>query len=97
MITQIYIQVRIQHDSFYRCTVDNTVILRLPAGVLDSSGVRFTYTDEPQKHRAGILTSGYTVHSGMIIPPGRNDYTITGLCPGECTKHVGHLFNSFNA
>ena len=59
------------------------------SGVLDSSGIKFTYTVEPQKQRAGILSSGYSVHSGMIIPPGRNDYTITSLCPGECTQRVG--------
>ena len=58
------------------------------SGVLDSSGIKFTYTVEPQKQRAGILSSGHAVQSGMIIPPGRHDYTITSLCPGECTKRV---------
>ena len=58
------------------------------SGVLDSSGIKFTYTVEPQKQRAGILSSGHAVQSGMIIPPGRNDYTITSLCPGECTERV---------
>ena len=58
------------------------------AGILDSSGIRFTYTDEPPQHRAGALTVGYAVHSGMIIPPGQDDYTITGHCPGVCTNKV---------
>ena len=58
------------------------------AGVLDSSGMRFTYINEPLKHRAGVLTLGHNVHSGMIIPPERNDYTITGFCPGSCTQKV---------
>ena len=24
----------------------------------------------------------------MIIPPGRDDFTVTGLCPGECSEKV---------
>ena len=64
------------------------VIITEFAGVLDSSGIKFTYTDEPQQHRAGVLTTGHTSNSDMIIPPGRNDFTITALCPGDCTQRV---------
>ena len=62
----------------------------LLAGVLDSSGVKFIYTDESQQQRAGVLVAGYDIihNSGMIIPPGRDDFTITGLCPRECTQRV---------
>ena len=66
----------------------NTHTIFNSVGVLDSSGIEFTYTREPQKHRAGVLSSGYIVHSDMIIPPGRDDYTITGICPGQCTERV---------
>lgn len=75
----------------------NIILLKLIlfVGVRDSSGIEFTYTDEPQKHRAGILTVGHSVYSGMIIPPGRDDYTITGMCSGQCTEKVCGVFYYF--
>jgi hypothetical protein len=93
MIIQTKMQVKIivpYMINYQKYTIMTLCIIPcfIASGVLDSSGIKFTYTVEPQKQRAGILSSGYNVHSGMIIPPGRKDYTITSLCPGECTERV---------
>ena len=69
----------------------NTIIILLLhwfAGATDSSGLKFTYTSEPQRHRAGILTVGYTSNNQLIIPPGRDNHIINSLCPGRCTQKV---------
>lgn len=57
-------------------------------GVEDSSGLKFTYTSEPQRHRAGILTVGFSSNNRLIIPPGRDNYVVNGICPGSCTQKV---------
>jgi hypothetical protein len=58
------------------------------AGVNDSSGLVFTYTNEPLRHNAGILLVGQVHNNHFIIPPQREDYTITGICPASCTNTV---------
>ena len=58
-------------------------------GVSDSSGIKFTYTDEPQQHRAGVLLTGYDLYlDTIIIPPGSDNFKISGLCPGDYTNLV---------
>lgn len=61
----------------------------LYAGVMDSSGMRFHYTDNPPQHRAGIMTVGHDVTKIMIIPPTAGEgYTSSGICTPSCTERV---------
>ena len=57
-------------------------------GVIDSSGITFYYTSTPRQHRAGIMFLGHQVTDSMIIPPNAANYTVAGLCPGQCTDAV---------
>ena len=60
-------------------------------GVLDSSGLKFTYTSVPPRHRAAILTTGFTTDFTMVIPPEREKYVINSVCSDTCTKQVKRL------
>ena len=57
-------------------------------GVIDSSGITFYYTSTPRQHRAGIMILGHVVAQLMVIPPNAANYTVAGLCPGQCTDAV---------
>ena len=61
------------------------------AGTIDSSGMRFFYTDTPREHEAGILELGYSVAPLMVIPPNAKNFTITGLVNEECTNEVRYI------
>ena len=58
------------------------------AGVTDSSGMRFYYSDTSREHDAGIIFLGHDVTSLMVVPPGASNYTIGGVCTANCTKSV---------
>ena len=60
------------------------------AGTIDSSGMRFWYTDTPREHEAAILNVGYYVTPLMVIPPNAKNFTITGFVNEECTNQVRH-------
>lgn len=55
-------------------------------GLIDSSGVRYFYTDETPEIRAGIFPVGYGVRAHMLIPPNVERYTVTAYCPMNCTN-----------
>lgn len=55
-------------------------------GVVDNSGMRFYYTTEQPAQEAGALSLGHDVVGSMIVPPGATNFTITGVCPADCTK-----------
>lgn len=57
-------------------------------GVVDSSGIVFTYIDTPRQYDAGILFLGHAVAPVMIIPPNANNFTTIGLCSNPCTNKV---------
>lgn len=57
-------------------------------GVVDSSGVTFTYINERREHNAGVLLVGHTVGLNQIVPPGLSNYTVSGVCPMSCTNRV---------
>ena len=57
-------------------------------GIVDSSGVRYFYTDQPPEHEAGILPVGYNVVGHMIIPPNVERYTVVGYCSANCLNTV---------
>lgn len=58
--------------------------------IVDSSGMRFFYVNAPREHDAGVLYMGHSVVPLMIIPPGANNYTISGICGAQCTERVRH-------
>jgi len=56
--------------------------------------MEFFYTTNPPQQRAGILAVGHLVSNIMIIPPNAENYTVTSLCPGSCTRSVSALYTS---
>ena len=64
------------------------------AGTIDSSGMRFWYTDTPREHDAGIFEVGYGVTPVMIVPPNAKNFTITGFVNDECTNQVRYTYNT---
>ena len=61
------------------------------SGVQDSSGLEFFYTNVEPTHRAGVLAIGHGVSNNMIIPSNAENFTVSGLCSGDCTKTVGSI------
>jgi hypothetical protein len=61
-------------------------------GVVDSSGLRFYYTNQARAQNAGIMYFGHIVTRNMLVPPRTNNYTIAGICTAECTNAVS-LYN----
>ena len=59
--------------------------------VTDSSGMRFFYVNTRREHDAGVLYVGHSVHPLMIIPPGTDNYTISGICAANCTERVRNI------
>ena len=58
------------------------------AGVLDSSGLKFTYASTPPRQRASVLSVGFSSNSFLIIPPNRDKFDINAVCADTCTKKV---------
>ncbi|CAG2223452.1 unnamed protein product [Mytilus edulis] len=54
------------------------------AGLVDSSGMKFTYTSHLRQHDAGILTVGMYENKQQIIPPHYSDFKIQSVCTEEC-------------
>ena len=57
-------------------------------GIVDSSGVRFFYTDQPPEQKAAFLPIGHHVIGHMIVPPHVERYTVNGYCSQICTNAV---------
>ncbi|XP_063420467.1 uncharacterized protein LOC134705676 [Mytilus trossulus] len=53
-------------------------------GLVDSSGMKFTYTSHLRQHDAGILTVGMYENKQQIIPPHYSDFKIQSVCSKEC-------------
>ena len=58
------------------------------AGVIDNSGIRFSYTNIPPEQQAGLITLAAPTNPSVIIPPGSPNFTITAFCSRECTQAV---------
>ena len=56
------------------------------SGVVDSSGMRFYYTTDEPEHESGGLSIGHNVDPTMLIPPRAANYTVTAICPMDCTS-----------
>nr|XP_039267528.1 dopamine beta-hydroxylase-like [Styela clava] len=55
-------------------------------GVVDNSGIKFFYTKNLREYDSGILEVGVTYNDNLAIPPGRKDFTLSGICPQQCTS-----------
>jgi len=66
-------------------------INHLSTGIVDSSGVRVFYTDQPPKENVGVLIFGHSVAGHMIIPPRVERYTVKAFCSQKCTDKVSVL------
>ena len=62
--------------------------MSITTDIVDSSGVRFFYTDQQPEQIGGILTVGHSVIGTMIIPPLVESYTVTSYCSQTCTNAV---------
>ena len=62
------------------------------AGVVDSSGLKFTFSSEPSRYRAGILSFFHSSTNFLVIPPGRDNYVINAVCSDGCTEKVSSQF-----
>ena len=58
------------------------------AGIVDSSGMRLYYTNQPPEEETEIIILGHLPIGHMIIPPGVGRYTVTGYCSQKCTETV---------
>ena len=57
-------------------------------GAVDSSGLKFTFSSDPPRYRAGVLSVFHSSTNYLVIPPGRDNYVINGLCSDGCTQKV---------
>ncbi|KAL3870612.1 hypothetical protein ACJMK2_038660 [Sinanodonta woodiana] len=55
------------------------------ANTTDRSGMKLYYTSKLRPNDAGILMVGQT---NLQIPPGKDAFSITGSCPGDCTRKL---------
>ncbi|XP_073234410.1 DBH-like monooxygenase protein 1 [Porites lutea] len=53
---------------------------------VDSSGLRFWYTERTRMYDSAVIFSGWDVSNFMMIPPKQKVWKITGSCPSACIK-----------
>ncbi|GBL79541.1 Dopamine beta-hydroxylase [Araneus ventricosus] len=58
----------------------------LREGVIDSSGIKLTYTPSLREHDAGVMELGLEYTNKMAIPQHQADFKLTGYCVAECTR-----------
>ena len=57
-------------------------------GRLDRSGLRLTVTRDLRPHDAGIMELGLVYGDAMAIPPGQEEFSLSGHCVPGCTMEV---------
>ncbi len=57
---------------------------------LDSSGLRAYHTSRLRPNEAFTLLVGSVVDYGMIIPPKKPNFQVTGHCDFRCFENVSH-------
>ncbi|XP_067141859.1 DBH-like monooxygenase protein 1 homolog [Centruroides vittatus] len=58
----------------------------LEKGVVDSSGLRITYTSRLREHDSGTLTIGSLWYPCMFVPPKQEEFTISGHAHPSCLR-----------
>nr|XP_054770329.1 dopamine beta-hydroxylase-like [Lytechinus pictus] len=56
------------------------------SGIQDSSGLRFYYTPTLRPFDAGIIELGLIYTPKLSIPPGMDEFILTGHCLSPCTR-----------
>ena len=71
---------------------ENLTNLTICLGVKDSSGLRFTYTNQLRKYDAGIIQSGHIVNGVLhLIPPNDESFLSHGECSSQCLRQVKQM------
>lgn len=65
-----------------------------PPGRRDSSGIRLYYTATLRPYDAGIMELGLVYTPVMAIPPGEDNFILTGYCTDKCTQLVSAVPSS---
>lgn len=60
----------------------------LKSDFIDSSGVRFHITNKLRGMDAGVIELGLEYTDKMAIPPGQEQFSLSGYCVSECTAVV---------
>ena len=55
---------------------------------VDSSGMRFTYTDTLRRYDAAVVGIGVQETSYQLIPPHEKLFVSTAYCPADCINSV---------
>ena len=53
---------------------------------MDSSGLRFYYTDKTRKYDAATIFVGGSATTTQLIPPGQKNFIQESFCSGELTQ-----------
>ena len=65
--------------------------------IVDSSGLRFTYTPDLRQYDAGVMEVGHTVSPyQQLIPPGVQSYLNSGECSIACFDKARASINHFS-
>ena len=58
-------------------------------GTVDSSGLRFYYTDKVRKYDAGTFLLGHSLWwPPLTIPPKAKSFSVDAYCAKSCTNQV---------
>lgn len=63
--------------------------------VTDSSGVHLKLVKKLRKFNVGILELGVVNSGKMAIPPGQQDFSLSGYCTADCTRSVSETLTKF--
>ncbi|CAH1968308.1 unnamed protein product [Acanthoscelides obtectus] len=58
----------------------------LRSDIVDSSGIRFHVSSKLKKMDAGVIELGLEYTDKMAIPPGQEQFRLTGYCTSVCTS-----------
>ncbi|CAH3166161.1 unnamed protein product [Porites evermanni] len=58
---------------------------------VDSSGLRFWYTEQTRMYDTGVIYAGWGVQHHMMIPPKQKEWKTIGYCAAPCTEKVSRL------
>ena len=64
------------------------ILLHIPLGITDNSGMKIYYSLEATPIKAGSLGIGSTTFPTFIIPPNAESYTHEAPCSSSCLDRV---------
>jgi len=77
------------HTKPGKATYKNNFVYTAFVGIVDSSGLRITYTPNLRQHDTGVIIAGHTV-SGLqqIIPSKIESFFSSSECTDQCLSSV---------